>query len=325
MNLHKDRVWQLVDEGYNRGRAAVAHEVCHPDYVNESVIRAMPRGPDGAALHIDLSHAAIADIQVRIVDLVGEGDAVAALRQTDGLTGGYLGASGSRGRTSQWQIAFYGLEAGLIRSHVSNWEALRLLVQSGVLRGSEPYHTGRQTPDLASLELDAPRSRPGLSYATRSEATAERAAAPAERAANAALLDALLRYQYGAPTGASIDTLLSPDARLCFADFVDQRGPRGMSVRRAAFANAFSAVRIEIRAMVVETGRAAARWELSCVHSGPYLGLPASGRPITVSGASYARIAEGRVIEWIDLVDALRLLRMLGALSALLPGCYPDQ
>jgi predicted ester cyclase len=317
---NKESVWALVEDGYNLGRAEVAHQVCHPEYLNESVIRSMPRGPAGAADHIRLSHGAIAGMTVRIFELIGEGDTVAALRQIEGRSGTYLGASGAQGGTSQWSIVWFGLERGLIRSHVSNWEALRALVQSGSL----PVRAAAGA-DLSSLELPVSRRRDDLRHATREEAVVRRPDSARERAHNAQLLERVLRYQYGAGNAAPEPGAISAQARLSFADFGTQHGADGLRLRREAFAGAFSDVRIETRSLVVEEGRAVARWELSCAQSGPYLGLPASGRRATATGSSYARIVDGTIVDWVDILDALRLLRMVGALAALLPGCYPDQ
>jgi predicted ester cyclase len=202
---------------------------------------------------------------------------------------------------------------------VSNWEAAHLLAKTGAM----PVGKGG-FPAFPFLDQGSSRIRPGQAYPDKAEATSDRGAAADERDRNAQVLSTLLQFQYGASDGAA-DALVSPQATLFFADFGTEAGPAGLNSRRDAFAAAFSEVRIDLKMMAVESGRAAARWELSCVHSGPYFGLPATGRPVTVSGSSYGRIEGGRVTEWIDVLDALRLLRTIGAMASVLPGCHPDQ
>ncbi len=54
------------------------------------------------------------------------------------------------------------------------------------------------------------------------------------------------------------------------------------------------------------------RWVLTGTHQGEYLGVPATGRSIRVTGMSLDRTEDGLVAEGFDGWDALELRRQLG-------------
>lgn len=55
----------------------------------------------------------------------------------------------------------------------------------------------------------------------------------------------------------------------------------------------------------------AARWTMRCTHTGPYLGLPASGRTLLVLGLSHWRLLEERVVREWTAIDGLGLLSQM--------------
>ncbi len=55
----------------------------------------------------------------------------------------------------------------------------------------------------------------------------------------------------------------------------------------------------------------AARWTMRCTHSGPYLGMAASGRTLLVLGLSHWRLLEGRVVREWTAIDGLGLLSQM--------------
>lgn len=64
----------------------------------------------------------------------------------------------------------------------------------------------------------------------------------------------------------------------------------------------------------VEQGdQIAVRFELTGTHQGPYLGIPATGRPIQLAGITILRFAEGQCVERWSMLNGLTLLTQLGA------------
>lgn len=70
-----------------------------------------------------------------------------------------------------------------------------------------------------------------------------------------------------------------------------------------------------IEDMLAEGNLVAARWTMRSQHEGEGLGLPATNLPVTVCGASFLRLVDGKIEEeWISL-DTLRLANDLGWLT----------
>ena len=75
--------------------------------------------------------------------------------------------------------------------------------------------------------------------------------------------------------------------------------------------------RVSIDDLIAEGDRVVARFTMTGTHTGAeFLGLPASGRKINVSGISIFRLADGKIVEHWANEDALGLLQQLGAMPA---------
>ena len=77
---------------------------------------------------------------------------------------------------------------------------------------------------------------------------------------------------------------------------------------------AFSDLHITLDDSIVEGDQLAFRWTMGAVHTGEYLGVPATGRHVEVRGIHIGRIENGQVVEEWSRGDDLGLLRQMGAL-----------
>ena len=94
----------------------------------------------------------------------------------------------------------------------------------------------------------------------------------------------------------------------------DLYGPEGVRIDVAEWRSGFPDLRLEVEDQVAEGDRVASRFRLRGTHDGPFLGVAPTGRPVAVAGVSIDRLAGGRLVEsWLSL-DALGLLRQVGAL-----------
>jgi steroid delta-isomerase-like uncharacterized protein len=64
--------------------------------------------------------------------------------------------------------------------------------------------------------------------------------------------------------------------------------------------------------LVAEADVVAARWTSTATHRGTFLGIPATGVRVTVTGSGLFRLANGRIVESWDHFDALGLVQQLG-------------
>ena len=82
-----------------------------------------------------------------------------------------------------------------------------------------------------------------------------------------------------------------------------------------AFTTAFPDSRITIDAIIAEGDTTATRWTLTGTHLGEFQGIPATGRPVKVTGLEYNRFAAGRVVDHLGMFDNVALLRQIGVIA----------
>jgi steroid delta-isomerase-like uncharacterized protein len=90
------------------------------------------------------------------------------------------------------------------------------------------------------------------------------------------------------------------------------RGPEGFKQYVMAMCTPFPDARISIEDVIAEGDRMAVRWIFRGKHSGEFLGIPATGKNLALTGISIIRIREGKIVEGWDGYDALGMLRQLG-------------
>jgi steroid delta-isomerase-like uncharacterized protein len=81
---------------------------------------------------------------------------------------------------------------------------------------------------------------------------------------------------------------------------------------RAEFA-AFGNIRLTILDMVAEGDQVVLRWRVDATHHGDYLGIAATGKPVSYEGVAWLRILDGKIAEDQPFWDNLDILRQLGA------------
>jgi steroid delta-isomerase-like uncharacterized protein len=118
-------------------------------------------------------------------------------------------------------------------------------------------------------------------------------------------------------------------AELVAADHVghdplgDHYGPEGMRITVAEYRAAFPDLWVTVEDLVTEGDKVVHRFTLRGTHAGPFMGIPPTKRVVTAGGIVIDRLADGKVVEsWVSL-DALNLLRQLGAVPTL--GGKPER
>ena len=90
-------------------------------------------------------------------------------------------------------------------------------------------------------------------------------------------------------------------------------GPAGATAMAAGFVAAFPDLRVVEEDYVAGGDKVVYRWRGRATHRGAFAGVPPTGRPVEFSGIEIVRLAGGRIVEHWDEIDALGLLRQLGA------------
>ena len=138
----------------------------------------------------------------------------------------------------------------------------------------------------------------------------------------AAIHKAILRRFYDEAINrgdsAAIDQIVSPA-------FVDHHppapdlppGPAGVRAALVGLRAAFPDLRIEIEELISEFAFVYARYTLTGTHQGEFLGIPATGRRVTVAGVDILRFEQSKMAERWGQQDTLSLLHQLSATPAL--------
>ena len=107
---------------------------------------------------------------------------------------------------------------------------------------------------------------------------------------------------------AALDTLVSPD-------LIDHNLPvgapsaiEGMKGMVAAMRDGFTDPHHEIVYQAeTDDGWVVSPWVITATHTGPWFGLPATGRDVTCSGIDLARVVDGRIVEIRHVEELLQL------------------
>ena len=91
-------------------------------------------------------------------------------------------------------------------------------------------------------------------------------------------------------------------------------GREGFKQFFAAFGAAFPDAHFAIEDLFGEGDRVAMRFRGQFTHKGPFMGIPPSGKRITMTGIDVFRLKGGKIVEHWDQVDQLGFLQQLGAI-----------
>jgi steroid delta-isomerase-like uncharacterized protein len=113
-----------------------------------------------------------------------------------------------------------------------------------------------------------------------------------------------------------IDELLAPDfdSHPVPSDMPAAPGREGQKQVITAYRNAFDGTRLEIEDQIAEGDRVVTRWTARGRHTGDLMGMPPSGRDVSVSGVFINRVVNGKIVEGWGNFDALGMLQQIGAL-----------
>lgn len=94
------------------------------------------------------------------------------------------------------------------------------------------------------------------------------------------------------------------------------RGLTGVKEQVSGYRAAFPDLRLTAEDIVAEGDLVVTRWTAVGTHDGELFGVAPTGRQVTVTGISMARIVDDRIVEDWTSWDALGLMQQLGALPA---------
>lgn len=94
----------------------------------------------------------------------------------------------------------------------------------------------------------------------------------------------------------------------------DIRGPEEFKQLWRGIRGAFSEIHVEIHDTIEQGDKVVARWTMSMVHTGTFVGIPATNKRVRLNGISIQRFAGGKIAAGWDNWDQLGLMVQLGAI-----------
>jgi steroid delta-isomerase-like uncharacterized protein len=92
---------------------------------------------------------------------------------------------------------------------------------------------------------------------------------------------------------------------------LDSVGPDGFYPLFDRIQTAMEGIQTTVHETIAEGDRLCVRWSFTAKHSGPGLGIPASGKTVHVTGITIMRIANGKAVEGWQNWDMLGMMQQI--------------
>lgn len=278
-------LWETAD-------LAIADEIFAADFVAH-----IPHYPDASDLEgykeeVVKTPTYVTDFQGTIEDLIAEGDKVVG-RFTAAGTMQPFGVS----YTNTWIIIFRFVD-GKIAEEWWQFDLLGVQQQMGAI----------------------PPTRDTYTWGEPSEVTGD----PGDPETNKAAVQRMIDEAMNQMDLAVIDELFAADYVMHDPAWPGEvKGPEGFKQWAGAMLEPFfSDGDAVVEDMIAEGGKVVVRWTWSGTHAGEFMGIPATGRRITVTGISIHRFADGKFVESWASYDALGMMGQLTAEEWALEGTW---
>jgi steroid delta-isomerase-like uncharacterized protein len=131
---------------------------------------------------------------------------------------------------------------------------------------------------------------------------------------NKALMRRFLEEVFNKKNLAAIDEFIAPDhVDHTLPPFLPTT-PEGTKRAIGMFLTAFPDVHLTVEDMVAEGDKVVTRYTSRGTQKGAFVGMPPTGKQITVSSVIIARIADGKIVEEWGLDDQMGMLQQLGVI-----------
>jgi steroid delta-isomerase-like uncharacterized protein len=120
---------------------------------------------------------------------------------------------------------------------------------------------------------------------------------------------------------ALVGELFTADAIYSLAGLPEPlHGPAAVQGAVAGFLAGIPDLEMTIEALIAEADQVAVRYIGRGTHQGELMGIPATGKPVTLPGIAIYRVAAGKIVAGWDSADIVGLLAQLGALPMAAPA-----
>ena len=89
-------------------------------------------------------------------------------------------------------------------------------------------------------------------------------------------------------------------------------GLEGRKMFASALLAAFPDLRVEVEDLVAEEEKLVTRYSVRGTHKGDLMGIPPTGKEVSISGTAIDRFENGQSVEHWEIIDQLNLMQQLG-------------
>ncbi len=112
----------------------------------------------------------------------------------------------------------------------------------------------------------------------------------------------------------ALDAIISPDYVLHdLANPKEIRGVEGLKALVETYQSGMSDLHVTIDQQFADGDYVATCFTARGTHDGEIMGVPATGREVTIAGITISRCRDGRIVEEWEVSDVFGLLRQVGA------------
>ena len=94
------------------------------------------------------------------------------------------------------------------------------------------------------------------------------------------------------------------------------RGPAGVKEFVATYRAGFPDARVTVEQQLAEGDMVATRWTGRGTHEGDLLGVAPTGKRVTITGITFSRLKDGKIVEEFQNWDTFGMMQQLGAVHA---------
>ena len=112
----------------------------------------------------------------------------------------------------------------------------------------------------------------------------------------------------------AVDNFIATDAIDHSAPPGSASGLEGAKQQMSMFFSAFPDIRVTAEDQIAEGDKVVSRLSVRGTHKGEFMGIPPTGKEITMTAIDMVRIASGKMVEHWEEVDMLGVMQQLGAI-----------
>ena len=291
---NKEIVAAFVEQVCNDNRLDLIGEYFTEDYIEHNLMPGAPGGIEGLRGMLGQMETAFPGVEHRVIDMVASGDYVGIRATMAGTNTGPLFDMPPTGKkVSVEMIGIVRIEDGKIVEHWGNSNDASMLRQLGVMPDDG------MTP--VAKEASADRMKRDESVSNDDAIAVAKQWMDIINSNKFSLIDEIIAdgYQDHGPAmpSANVDEIKA-----------------FMKMLKAAFPD----MKTTIEATVAEGGMVATHWSATMTHAGDFMGMPATGKKLRITGTMFDRVSGGQIHDHWEVVDEMAMAQQMG----MIPG--PD-